>query len=112
VLSLLIVRSIIIIILILLTISQIGIKIPDFSRIKEFLVYGMPLVPAGFFAWFIDVGDRYVIGFFMDIASVGVYSAAYSLCNILFMFSSMISFVLFPTISKLWHEKDRIGAFR
>jgi len=103
--SLLIARTTFLLISLFIVIFQIGFRVPKFSNIKAYLSFGLPLIPFGIFSWIINSGDRYVIGYFMGPASVGIYSAAYGLGNIISMFAAPIGFNLYPTISKLWEEE-------
>ena len=104
VISLLIVKSITFGIMLFVIISQIGIKLPRFTTLKPYLVFGLPMLPSYIFVWIINLSDRYVIGYFMDSASVGVYSAAYGIGGIILMFMGPISIVLYPTMLKFWEE--------
>lgn len=47
----------------------------------EILRYALPLIPMELLSWFNALGDRYVIGYFMTAADVGLYAAAYTLTN-------------------------------
>jgi O-antigen/teichoic acid export membrane protein len=51
----------------------------DRSQLREMLVYGMPLVPAGLASWALIVLDRFVLQALRGAAEVGVYSVAYTL---------------------------------
>lgn len=104
VLAVLAVRVVIFFGLFFLIKSQIGIRRPHFSRIREYLSFSLPTIPGLISAWVVGFSDRYVIGYFLGAASVGVYSAAYTLGSILFMLASVLSFVLPPTLSKLYDE--------
>jgi len=111
VVSLLTSRIIIFLIAFFLIISKIGFVIPTFtqikSRLKPYLLFGLPMVPAVISAWVINMSDRYIIGYFMGSIPVGIYAAAYGIGNTILMFISPIRTVLYPTISKLW-EEDKI----
>lgn len=104
VLAVLAIRAIIFLILFFLIKSQIGIKRPHFSRIKEYLNFGVPIVPGAISAWVVASSDRYVIGYFLGAASVGVYSAGYNIGHIPFMITQVLAFVLPPALSKLYDE--------
>jgi O-antigen/teichoic acid export membrane protein len=84
--------------------AQIGINWPRFSRIKDYLSFGLPMIPWNLSMWVMSGSTRYVIGFFLGLAAVGVYSAASSMGQIMFMLSGILSFVLTPAISKLYDE--------
>jgi O-antigen/teichoic acid export membrane protein len=103
-LSVLAIRLAIFFALFFLTKSQIGIKMPRFSRIKEYLNFGLPTVPSSMAAWIASSSDRYVIGYFLGAASVGVYSAGYVIGAIPHMIAIALGFVLTPTLSKLYDE--------
>ncbi len=104
VLAVLAIRAIIFFILFFSVKSQIGIKRPRFSRIREYLSFGLPTIPGNISSWVVASSDRYVIGYFLGSASVGIYSAGYGLGHIPFMASGVLGFVLPPTLSKLYDE--------
>jgi O-antigen/teichoic acid export membrane protein len=104
VLAVLAIRAVIFIILLYLIKSQIGIKRPHFSGIKEYLAYGLPIIPVNVASWVISSSDRYIVGYFLGVASVGIYSAGYSIGQIPLMFASILGFVLPPALSKLYDE--------
>ena len=88
-----------------LILSQIGFKLPNFSELKPYLRYGMPLTPHVMTMWTVHSSDRYIIGYFLGMAAVGVYSAAYAMGNLILFFLTPIMVILFPTISKLYGEE-------
>lgn len=87
-------------------VRKIGIKIPTFSKIKEYLNFGIPTVASGISYWIVTSSDRYLITIFLGIIYVGYYSPAYALGNILNFLIWPISFVLFPVISKFYDENN------
>lgn len=99
----------------LIIIKHIGICIPiiKFSSLKPYFKLALPIFLSGYAIWFIHSGDRYVIGYFMDIKAVGVYSGIYNLSNLIMLISSPIHFVLLPTISRYWknNEIDRVRRY-
>lgn len=104
VLAVLAIRVVVFFILFFLIKQQIGIRIPHFSRIREYLSFGLPAVPGSISAWVIGSSDRYVIGYFLGAASVGIYSAGYNLGSLMIMPAAILGFVLPPTLSKLYDE--------
>jgi len=108
IISLLITRGIILLITLYLIISHAGFAFPDFSLLRPYLVYGLPLVPTAIFALVVSSSDRYVIGSFMGAASVGIYSAAYGIGNVISMFLGYIAYILSPTIFSSY-DKGRIA---
>jgi O-antigen/teichoic acid export membrane protein len=64
----------------------------------------LPTVPGVLAAWVVASSDRYVIGYFLGAASVGIYSTGYLIGNIPVMLIGILGFVLPPTLSKLYDE--------
>ena len=112
-LSLIVVRAFLLLLCFLFINSQIGIGRPslNLSVLKPYLSFGLPLIPASISYWIINLSDRYVIGFFLGIASVGIYSAAYNIGSIVGIFMSPIGTNLFPTISNLY-ENNKIDELK
>jgi O-antigen/teichoic acid export membrane protein len=104
VLVVLAINAVMFIILFCLIKSQVGLKRPHFSRIKEYLNFGVPTVPGNISAWVVASSDRYVIGYFLGATSVGIYSAGYGLGCFIQMPAGILGFVLPPTLSKLYDE--------
>ncbi|MCK4731023.1 MAG: polysaccharide biosynthesis protein [Methanophagales archaeon] len=93
-------------IMVSLIISEIGIKIPKFTHIKEYLAFGIPTVPANLSSWGVNSSDRYVIGIFLGTAFVGYYSPGYILGSSISMFMTPLSFMLPAVLSKYYDENN------
>ena len=89
-----------------LVISEIGIKIPKFTHMREYLAFGIPTISGNLSSWVVDSSDRYVIGIFLSTAFVGYYSPGYTLGNIIFMFSAPFGFMLPAVLSKYYDENN------
>src|SRR5690606_19407497 len=48
---------------------------------RDLRVYALPLIPMELLSWFSGLGARYIVGYLMSAADVGVYAAAYTLTN-------------------------------
>ena len=105
VISLIITRTITLLVGLYLVISHAGFSRPDFSIIRPYLNYGLPLVTTVIFGFVISSSDRFVIGFFMGAEKVGIYSAAYGIGSLILMFSSYILYILRPTIYDSFDKK-------
>ena len=87
----------------------IGITIPTFRNLREYLSFGLPTVPGNLSSWVVNSSDRYIIALFLGAAYVGYYSPGYTLGNILTMFIAPLSFILPAILSKLYEENDLQG---
>ncbi|HJH26500.1 MAG TPA: polysaccharide biosynthesis protein [Methanophagales archaeon] len=102
--SFLIARIIVFLLMASLIISEIGVKIPTFSHLKEYLRFGLPTVPGNFSAWIVNSSDRYIIGYFLGVAFVGYYSPGYMLGAMISMYVAPLGFLLPAVLSKLYDE--------
>ena len=90
--------------------SRIGIKRPRFRYIREYLRFGLPLVPRSMSYWFINLSDRYVISFFLGVAPVGAYSAAYGIGGVPYIICNVLFIVLMAPISQLYDAGKMVEA--
>lgn len=104
VLSLLIARVVVDAVLLFLIINRIGIKWPRFSRLRQYLGFGMPLIPGMLSSWVINSSDRYVIGILLGVTPVGIYAAGYGIGYVIMYFAAPLAVVLLPTLSRLYDE--------
>jgi len=106
VLGLLISASFVFLIMAFFIISEIGIKIPKFTHIREYLAFGLPTVPGNLSSWVVNSSDRYVIGIFLGTAFVGYYSPGYTLGSMINMFFAPLGFMLPAVLSKYYDENN------
>ncbi|MEK7540631.1 MAG: polysaccharide biosynthesis C-terminal domain-containing protein [Patescibacteria group bacterium] len=104
--SLLLGRIAIFLILFIYIIKKIGIKIPDFSLIKDYLRFGMPTMTNNFSYWVVASADRYIIGLFLGILFVGYYAPAYSVGMLLVFFIIPITSILTIVLPKFFDDNN------
>ncbi len=85
-------------------VKEIGIKAPDFSNIKPYLYYGLPLIVSSALVWIVKLSDRLIIKYFLDFSAVGIYSAAYNIASIVTLYSVTLQGGLAPTLATLWNQ--------
>ncbi|OHA68512.1 MAG: hypothetical protein A3A27_01685 [Candidatus Wildermuthbacteria bacterium RIFCSPLOWO2_01_FULL_47_18] len=86
--------------------SKVGVALPNFSRMKEYLSFSLPTVAGNLSYRVVQVGDQYVIGVVLGILFVGYYAPAYSLGILLNMFTLPIGMVLPALLAKLFSENN------
>ena len=89
-----------------LIVSEIGITIPKFIHTREYLAFGLPLIPTALSHWVVNSSDRYVIGIFLGTAFVGYYSPGYILGSIIGMLMAPLIFMLPAVLSKYYDENN------
>jgi len=102
--SFLIARIIVFLLMGIFIVSEIGVKIPGFSHLNEYLHFGLPTVPGNFSAWIVNSSDRYIIGYLLGVAFVGYYSPGYLLGTMINMYMAPLGLLLPAVLSKLYDE--------
>ena len=65
---------------------------------RDVWAYALPLIPMELIFWVNGLGDRYVIGYFMSAAEVGLYAATYMIINEAFNRSAMVLLRIFQPV--------------
>lgn len=102
ILSLLAARLLTFFIMISLVIKKIGVTIPRFLMIKDYLTFGLPLIPGNLATWIVQSSNRYLIGIFLGTVYVGYYAPANMLSNAIALFAAPLSFALPAKLSELY----------
>ncbi len=106
--ALLIGRGALLIVLLYMTSRRFTLSLPDLSRTKEYLDFGLPTIPSSISYWVISTSDRFLIGFFLSVTYVGYYNPGYSIGIVLPMtIVGIYGFVLVPTLSD-YYENGKI----
>jgi len=104
IIALIISKAVVLAAILILIISYAGLAFPDFSLLKPYLAFGIPLISTALFTKVVESIDRYVIAYFMGTSSVGIYSAAYTLGSFAYLSAPFIYYILSPTIFKSYDE--------
>jgi len=106
VLALFAIRLITFFILLAFLFKKIGVKIPAFLKIREYLNFSLPTLLSSVSYWVVTSSDRYLIGFFLGVLFVGYYSPAYTLGNLLTFFIYPLAFMMPIALSSLFDQKQ------
>ncbi len=99
-------KLIIFIILFSILFVHIGFGVPKFGRLREYISFGLPIVPASVFDWIVNSSDRYVIGILLGTAWVGYYSPAYLLGSLISIFINPLGIVLPVALYRYYDKGD------
>lgn len=83
----------------------------DAAQRREFLRYGLPMVPTLLVVWLISQGDRLVLGHFASKQDLGVYAFGASLAAYLVFLGYAVYPLLLPRASQL-HDKGDLSGVR
>ncbi len=89
-----------------LIVAEIGVAIPKLRRVREYLAFGLPLIPNALAGWIVNSSDRYLIAFFLGAAAVGYYSPGYMLGSILGMVAAPLASLLPPVLFKHYDDNE------
>ncbi len=106
VLWLLFFRILVALILFIYIIKKIGIKIPNFSLIGEYMHFGVPTMANNLSYWLVASVDRYIIGLFLGVLFVGYYAPAYSIGMLLVVFIIPITSILTVVLPKFFDDNN------
>lgn len=90
----------------IIIVSEIGVTVPKFRHLKEYLSFGLPTVPGNISSWVVNSSDKYVIALLLGTAYVGYYSPGYILGNTISVFIAPLSFMLPAVLSKYYDEDN------
>ncbi|HEX2907545.1 MAG TPA: oligosaccharide flippase family protein [Phototrophicaceae bacterium] len=76
------------------------------AELLEMVRFGIPVVTMGLSMWVIGLGDRAVIGYYMDASSVGVYGSAYTLAGLLGALATAFWGPMYPLMAKHKNNGD------
>ncbi len=86
--------------------NEIGIKIPKFNDIREYLNFAVPIIPNNLSTWIVESSDRYVIGIFLGTAFVAYYSPGYTLGMAILLFFTPLSVLLSSIFPKYYENGE------
>jgi len=106
VIALLIQQLVVFSVMMYLIIAEIGFAIPKLTHVRQYLNYGLPLVPGSLSSWVVNSSDRYLIALFLGAAAVGAYSPGYTAGSTIAMISAPLATLLGPVLSKHYDENN------
>lgn len=76
------------------------------ADIRNMIGFGLPIVIMGVSMWAILLGNRMIIGFFLNIEEVGKYSAAFTIACILVVLAAPFWASLYPMMGAAYSNKN------
>ncbi|MBI3247452.1 MAG: polysaccharide biosynthesis C-terminal domain-containing protein [Deltaproteobacteria bacterium] len=89
-------------------VTVIGWGMPEWRILVDALRYALPIIPTAFSQWILDRSDRFVIGYYLGAAAIGIYSANYALASLLMLFQTPFQMTLLSKVAALW-DSNREG---
>ncbi len=74
---------------------------------RQMISYALPLIPTTIFWWVMNVSDRYLVEYFTDATTMGLYSASYKIPTIIFLISSIFTQAWQLSAISEYDQKDK-----
>jgi O-antigen/teichoic acid export membrane protein len=108
VIALLVEQLVVFLIMMYLIVAEIGFATPKFMHVRQYLNYGLPLIPGSLSGWIVNSSDRYLIALFLGTAAVGYYSPGYTAGTTIGMVAAPLSTLLPAVLSKHYDENNLV----
>ena len=108
VIALLVEQLVVFLIMMYLIVAEIGFATPKFMHVRQYLNYGLPLIPGSLSGWIVNSSDRYLIALFLGAAAVGYYSPGYTAGTTIGMVAAPLSTLLPAVLSKHYDENNLV----
>jgi len=83
----------------------------SWARLKEMLIYGLPLVPAAVASWITLSSDRFILQMFYNTAEVGLYSIAATLATGVALVTGAFQMAWGPFAFSIYREKESLNVY-
>jgi O-antigen/teichoic acid export membrane protein len=83
----------------------------SWNRLKEMLVYGLPLVPAAIASWITLSSDRFILQLFHNTSEVGLYSVAATLASGVALIIGAFQKAWGPFAFSIYKEKESVEVY-
>lgn len=79
----------------------------NLDALKEYYIYGYPLIFTGIIIWGLKISDRFYLKFLSNLEQLGLYSMAVSIAGAVAIFSSVFNTIWAPLVYK-WVQGDDV----
>jgi len=77
---------------------------PDPLNFRQYLAYGIPMVPKELSSKLLTHTDKYLLLYFFEPMAVAIYVVAQSICKPIVRLTAVFNPTLYPTISREWDD--------
>ncbi|MGZ4891772.1 MAG: oligosaccharide flippase family protein [Halobacteriota archaeon] len=89
-----------------IVVARIGIAIPHLKRLRSYVVFSVPLIPANLTFWVVNSSDRYLIGILLGASYVAYYAPSYTLGFVIAMLVWPLTLMLAAFLPKHYDDAD------
>lgn len=78
--------------------------VPDPTNFRQYLSYGLPMVPKALSSKLLADADKYLLLYFLGPATVGIYAVSRAISRPMVKLTGIFNPTLYPTISQEWDD--------
>ncbi len=94
-----------------LVLQRLNLQALSGKYMRRLLRYGLPFLPSGIFAMTLDLADRWLLEYYTDIETVGLYGVGYKLAAIMLIFVLAFNAAWQPFFLQHRHESNAPAIF-
>ena len=79
----------------------------EFSPLKEYYRYAIPLMPSVILSWINSFIGRFILNHLENLDAAGTYGFYASLVSRAFFVNAVLVYTVFPYVAKFWNENNR-----
>lgn len=83
----------------------------SWKLLKEMLVFGLPLVPAGIASWVRASSDRFILQMFRETSEIGLYAVAGTIASGVALITGAFQMAWGPFAFSILHERDSVRVY-
>ncbi len=106
VLGLLLAQLILFAVLLSIIVARIGVTVPRLKRLRRYIVFSVPLIPANLTFWVVNSSDRYLIGVLLGASYVAFYAPSYTLGFAISMLAWPLILMLAAALPRYYDDAD------
>jgi O-antigen/teichoic acid export membrane protein len=81
------------------------------GRLREMLIFGLPLVPAGIASWVTSTSDRFIVNMFHGTSEVGIYAVSISIAGGVALFTTAFQMAWGPFAFSILNEDHALQVY-
>ncbi|MGZ4891911.1 MAG: oligosaccharide flippase family protein [Halobacteriota archaeon] len=106
VLGLLLSQVVLFAILLSIIVARIGVAIPRLRRLRQYMAFSVPLIPANLTFWVVNSSDRYLIGVLLGASYVAFYAPSYTLGFVISMLAWPLVLMITAALPRHYDDAD------
>ncbi len=92
-----------------IVVARIGVAVPHLRRLRRYIGFSVPLIPANLTFWVVNSSDRYLIGILLGASYVAFYAPSYTLGFAISMLAWPLILMLTAALPRYYDDADLVA---